>query len=188
MAGPRTLGRLLASELAQRGMKQSDLVRETGLNKNTVSSLLNDRVERPSPHTLGSIERAMGLTPGTLVGFGEDMDAVRERPLDRISSQRLATTLAQRVADMDEALSEWERPAARYERRAAETFAFAMEHRDAGGRLGRLARRLVEFDSLETDRPLTSAEEAELDDVTLALDALRWNGEQVRVDDEAESV
>lgn len=57
--------------LTERRWRQSDLVRASGIDKNTVSDFLSGK-RKASPGTLQRIETALGLTPGTLAGHGEE--------------------------------------------------------------------------------------------------------------------
>lgn len=95
-----TLGAFLAAALARKKLTGQDLARAAGLNKNTVSALLNDRIERPSRITLSKIETALGLTPGTLAAIGEDAPAgaPAERPdLGALSDADLIGELGYRL-------------------------------------------------------------------------------------------
>lgn len=66
--------RYVAARLAEKRWKQADLVRETGLDKNTISDFLSGKRE-PSLATLAKIEDALVLTRGTLAALGEDPSA-----------------------------------------------------------------------------------------------------------------
>lgn len=100
-----SIGSRLRAALGLRRWNQSDLVRETGLDKNTVSAIVNDR-QRPNPGTLGRIEQALGLTPGTLAGSGEEFRVGDSRlggpetlavDLDPVSDTQLMSELGYRV-------------------------------------------------------------------------------------------
>lgn len=66
-----TFGARLKAALKAKGWNQSDLVRESGLDKNTVSALVRD-VARAQPATVGRIEQALGVTLDMPVASGED--------------------------------------------------------------------------------------------------------------------
>lgn len=66
-----TIGARLKRALKDADMSQSDLVDATGLDKNTISAIVNGK-SRPRLATITKIERAIGLTPGTLEGLGEE--------------------------------------------------------------------------------------------------------------------
>lgn len=66
-----TLGQKLRTLLAARGWTQTDLVRASGVDKNTLSGLINGK-SQPRAATLGRLEAALGLSPGDLAGPGED--------------------------------------------------------------------------------------------------------------------
>lgn len=170
------IGRFVAAELKMRGMSQQDLVRITGINKNTISDLVSGKTVSPSAKVLRAVEQALELTPGTLVGYGEDEPSAPkadESALRKATARQLVAHLAEQVENMNTLLSEWERPAKRYERRVSELFDFMAEReRSASGELAELIRRRYEFDGLEAMRDLRPAEEAELYELDARL-ALR---------------
>lgn len=99
----------LKAALQAKHWKQADLVRETGLDKNTISALVNDKA-RPNPATVGRIEAALGVTLDTLAGSGEDRPAVAA---DDLGEAELIEALSYRLGKLrrerDEALAELER-------------------------------------------------------------------------------
>lgn len=64
----------VAAQLRAKRWKQADLVRETGLDKNTISDFMTGK-RKPSLDTLSKIEDALDLIRGTLAGLGEDSRA-----------------------------------------------------------------------------------------------------------------
>ena len=58
-------GRLLAGALKSRGMKQEDLARSLGTTQSSVSGWINGKYE-PAAATVFTIERSLGLDPGSL--------------------------------------------------------------------------------------------------------------------------
>ena len=60
-----TFGRLLAEALKARGMKQEDLARLLGTTQSSVSGWINGKYE-PAAATVFTIERSLGMDPGTL--------------------------------------------------------------------------------------------------------------------------
>lgn len=74
----------LRKALSRKQWRQSDLVRATGLDKNTISALVNAQ-QRASEATLGKIEAALDLTPGTLAGSAPEDRPASPRPPEGIS-------------------------------------------------------------------------------------------------------
>jgi transcriptional regulator with XRE-family HTH domain len=64
-AGRLCFGRLLADALKGRRMKQEDLARSLGTTQSSISGWINGKYE-PSAATVFTIERALGLDPGSL--------------------------------------------------------------------------------------------------------------------------
>lgn len=58
-------GRLLAEALKTRGMKQDDLAGKLGTTQSSVSGWINGKYE-PAAATVFTIERSLGMDPGTL--------------------------------------------------------------------------------------------------------------------------
>jgi transcriptional regulator with XRE-family HTH domain len=58
-------GRLLAEGLKSRGMKQDDLAGKLGTTQSSVSGWINGKYE-PAAATVFTIERSLGMDPGTL--------------------------------------------------------------------------------------------------------------------------
>lgn len=63
--GRRTFGRLLGDALKVREMKQEDLARQLGTTQSSVSGWINGKYE-PAAATVFTIERALGMDPGSL--------------------------------------------------------------------------------------------------------------------------
>ena len=91
-----TIGRHLREALFEAGWTQTDLARKTGIDKNTISALANDR-STPRPGTLQRIETALGLTPGTLAGLGEEPTPRRGDSLEYATDAELASELTYRL-------------------------------------------------------------------------------------------
>ena len=60
-----TFGRLLAEALKAREMKQEDLARLLGTTQSSISGWINGKYE-PAAATVFTIERSLGMDPGTL--------------------------------------------------------------------------------------------------------------------------
>lgn len=98
--------RRLRRVMEERGMSARDLVRLTGLNKNTFSDMFSGKTQRPYRGTLERIEVALGLTPDTLSGSGEEPavlgharlgSAVLGADLSGVSSDELVAELSERL-------------------------------------------------------------------------------------------
>lgn len=63
--GRLAFGRMLAEALKGRGMKQEDLARSLGTTQSSVSGWINGKYE-PAAATVFTIERSLGLEPGSL--------------------------------------------------------------------------------------------------------------------------
>lgn len=91
------IGQRVRAALSDHRWRQSDLVRATGLDKNTVSAIVNGR-QRASDATLGRIEAGLGMTPGTLAAAGEDAPAPGSpNPLADVSDMALLAELGRRL-------------------------------------------------------------------------------------------
>ena len=97
--GPRAV----QTRLAELGWKQGDLVREAGVNKNTVSGYLLGR-QKPRAATLARIERALGMTSGMLTAAGEDEPPAPPVDLDALFIEWVAASYAARKLEV-----EWKR-------------------------------------------------------------------------------
>ena len=53
----------LKNELFERGWKQSDLMRQTGFSRSTISKILNNKVANPGQPVLIAIAEAFSLSP-----------------------------------------------------------------------------------------------------------------------------
>lgn len=93
-----SFGARLRAALKAKGWYQSDLVRETGLDKNTVSALVNDK-QRANPTTIGRIETALGVTLDTPVGAGEDHQG-SAAPLAEVGTDELLAELTYRMSSL----------------------------------------------------------------------------------------
>lgn len=91
------VGQRIRAALSDRRWRQSNLVRATGLDKNTISAVVNGR-QRASDATLGKIEDALGMTRGTLAAAGEDAPAPGSpNPLADVSDMALLAELGRRL-------------------------------------------------------------------------------------------
>ncbi|MFC2623679.1 MAG: helix-turn-helix domain-containing protein [Propionibacterium acidifaciens] len=91
------IGQRVRAALSDHRWRQSDLVRATGLDKNTVSAIVNGR-QRASDATLGRIEAGLGMTPGTLAAAGEDAPTPGSpNPLADVSDMALLAELGRRL-------------------------------------------------------------------------------------------
>lgn len=171
-------GREAARDALRRAMYEmklgvTELAEASGVDPATAGDFLAGR-RWPRAATLSKLEKAVGLTPGTLAALGEEAMAPSV-PLDQASTRRLVALLTQRFVEMEELLSQWATPAARYERRSDETFTFALRHESEDGPVGDAARIVTGADLIENTRALTAEEEARLDRAVLLLDAYRWH-------------
>ena len=64
-------GKRLRKALFDAGWSQSDLARATGVDKTTISHIVNGRTA-PRASTVERFEEVLSLTPGTLAGLGEE--------------------------------------------------------------------------------------------------------------------
>lgn len=157
-----------------RGWNQTDLVRESGVDKNTISAFLTGKTDRPATRTLAKIEDALGLTHGMLEESGEDIPANWRRLLESIPPTLLATALGRRVADMNETITDWHTPASRFQSLEFTLYSFAFDHVSDPGRIGEACRRFVEFDEIDAKRGTTPTEEAEFNELVIEIAALYW--------------
>lgn len=88
---PSSTSERLAEALAERGMKQVDLVKKTGLNKSIISRCLSGKTE-PGNHTIMLLARALGVSEMWLWGF--------DVPKERSETQKKNDQLAQLVAQL----------------------------------------------------------------------------------------
>jgi len=96
------VGQRIRAALSDRRWRQSNLVRATGLDKNTISAVVNGR-QRASDATLGRIEDALGMTRGTLAAAGEDAPAAGPSPdLAGASPEDLLAALTHKVLGLRE--------------------------------------------------------------------------------------
>lgn len=84
-----TTAAFVAARLAERQWNQSDLVRASGVDKNTISTFMTGKTRAPSRATLAKIEAALGLTPGTLAAIGEDPHAGPPAATDKTTTPTL---------------------------------------------------------------------------------------------------
>jgi len=83
------IAKFVSVRLAEKRWRQADLVRASGVDKNTISTFMTGK-SKPSPVTLAKIETALGLTPGTLADIGEeDLRAARVAEQQRLDDPTL---------------------------------------------------------------------------------------------------
>lgn len=93
--------------LAARRWRQADLVRASGIDKNTISDFLNGK-RNPSMATLGKIETALELTPGALAALGEDVPGADQPELSGVDDAKLIAELGYRLEHMKRRVQELE--------------------------------------------------------------------------------
>lgn len=174
-AGKEAARDALRNAMHERNLGITELAEMSEVDPATAGDFLAGR-RWPRAATLSKLEKAVGLTPGMLAALGEE-SVSPAAPLDQASTRRLVALLTQRFIDMEETLSEWAVPAARYERRHDRTYGFALKFESSDGVLGDAARVVTSADIIEATRPLTDEEEARLDEAVLLLDAHRWQAE-----------
>ena len=103
-----SVGSRLRTALAAKQWTQSDLVRETGIDKNTISAIANNRSQARTS-TLDKIEEALGLTRGTLAGSGEDAEREASEPLDltAIGDAQLMAELSYRLESAERLMAQF---------------------------------------------------------------------------------
>lgn len=87
----QTIGDRLKQALQMSGKKQADLVRETGLDRGSISSYLSGRYE-PKQKALYKLAKALNVSEAWLLGF--------EVPMHRTEEQKKNDQLAQLVEKM----------------------------------------------------------------------------------------
>lgn len=85
--------------MARKGWNQVALSRQAKIDPNTVSSFLAGS-RWPTIATLGKIETALELTPGTLAGLGEDGAPPDRATLAEVEDAQLVAELGYRVEDL----------------------------------------------------------------------------------------
>lgn len=87
----------LARYMAQEGMNPAQLSKRAGLNARAVTDIQQGRIKSPRVQTVMALEKALGLSPGALLGFGpaavssELQELLNE--LDEATQQQLLVTL-----------------------------------------------------------------------------------------------
>lgn len=87
----QTIGDRLKQALQASGKKQADLVRETGLDRGSISSYLSGKYE-PKQKALYKLAKALNVSEAWLLGF--------EVPMHRTEEQKKNDQLAQLVGKM----------------------------------------------------------------------------------------
>lgn len=155
--------RYVAARLAEKRWRQADLGRASGLDKNTISTFMTGK-SKPSLATLGKIEDALDLTPGTLAALGEDTEEPAwfrssgpDRRLARASEEDLLAELTHRVVQMKgelerlrESAEEMKSIQSRREQYLAEHGDDDEHHRSLGAKIAFLVHK-SEHDGWTTD-------------------------------------
>lgn len=92
------IAKFVSVRLAEKRWRQADLVRASGVDKNTISTFMTGK-SKPSPVTLAKIETALGLTPGTLADIGEEDEKETRRAARIAEVQRLDDPLLREASD-----------------------------------------------------------------------------------------
>jgi transcriptional regulator with XRE-family HTH domain len=87
----QTIGDRLKQAMQASGKKQADLVRETGLDRGSISSYLSGKYE-PKQKALYKLAKALNVSEAWLLGF--------EVPMHRTEEQKKNDQLAQLVGKM----------------------------------------------------------------------------------------
>lgn len=91
-----SISQRLKEALESSGKKQADLVRETGLDRGSVSSYLSGRYE-PKQKAIYSMARALGVNEAWLMGY----DVPKSRTLDQKKNDDLVQVIAKLRNDPD---------------------------------------------------------------------------------------
>ncbi|MDE4191577.1 helix-turn-helix domain-containing protein [Phaeobacter gallaeciensis] len=95
--------------LGERGMSQSALARQTGVDRSTISQLLTDDGARlPNAHVVGSCASALGVSADWLLSLSNRPESAAE-----LLASSMSVTEAPRAL-VDERIFEWHREAAGY--------------------------------------------------------------------------
>ena len=87
----------LSHYMTEAGMNAAQLSRRAGLNARAVTDIQQGRIKSPRVQTVMALEAALGLSPGTLLGFGPatvstELQALLHE-LDEATQQQLLVTL-----------------------------------------------------------------------------------------------
>lgn len=91
-----TIAQRLREALTKAGMKQADLVRETGLDRGSISSYLSGKYE-PKQKAIYKIAQALDISEAWLLGY----DVPMERTADQKKNDQLAQLVVKMRADSD---------------------------------------------------------------------------------------
>lgn len=83
--------------MTEAGMNAAQLSRRAGLNARAVTDIQQGRIKSPRVQTVMALEVGLGLSPGTLLGFGPakvsaELQALLHE-LDEATQQQLLVTL-----------------------------------------------------------------------------------------------
>ena len=98
----------LTEALTRKAMSQSALARQTGVDRSTISQLLQTDKRLPNAQLAADCARALGVSADWLLGLSE-----RPEPLADLLAMQLTETEAPRAL-MDEAIFDWHKEAAGY--------------------------------------------------------------------------
>lgn len=107
---------IVASRLAELKWTKAQLARVADVDPGTVGTFLAGK-RLPNSATLGRIEEALGLTPGTLAAPGEEASVLPRIPLAEVPDAELVTELTYRVEKLRRELRDAEEPLQRERRR-----------------------------------------------------------------------
>lgn len=125
----------VAAKLRAKRWKQADLVRETGLDKNTISDFMTGK-RKASLDTLGKIEDALDLTRGTLAALGEEPEpgfvraAASDRTIGHADEEELLVELTYRMRQLKREIARLREPADEMLQLRARRDQFLNEHAD----------------------------------------------------------
>ena len=91
-----TIAQRLREALTASGMKQADLVRETGLDRGSISSYLSGKYE-PKQKAIYKMARALGVSESWLLGF----DVPKHRTDEQKKNEQLAKLIVKMRTDAD---------------------------------------------------------------------------------------
>ena len=91
-----TIAQRLKEALTKAGKKQADLVRETGLDRGSISSYLSGKYE-PKQKAIYKIAQALDISEAWLLGY----DVPMERTADQKKNDQLAQLVFKMRADSD---------------------------------------------------------------------------------------
>lgn len=91
-----TISQRLREALTASGKKQADLVRETGLDRGSISSYLSGKYE-PKQKAIYKMAQALGVSEAWLMGY----DVQAHRTVDQKKNDQLAKLIVKMRSDVD---------------------------------------------------------------------------------------